>query len=108
MATPPGARFRGELANHEPLAIVGAVNAYCAIMAECLGHGALDLSGAGVANASQGLPDLAPTEHGDQRAVIDTMQTREALYDYLHYHAWEQRPDDLAARRGPNEGDTRE
>lgn len=38
--------------------VAGAVNAYCAIMAEQVGFRALYLSGAGVANASYGLPDL--------------------------------------------------
>lgn len=37
---------------------VGAVNAYCAMLAEHAGFRALYLSGAGVANASLGLPDL--------------------------------------------------
>lgn len=36
----------------------GAVNAYCAMLAEHAGFRALYLSGAGVANASLGLPDL--------------------------------------------------
>lgn len=62
----PGARFRHAVAqgnaNHGgPLKIVGTVNAYCALMAEQSGHQALYLSGAGVANASFGLPDLGMT-----------------------------------------------
>ncbi|WP_084978174.1 methylisocitrate lyase [Plesiomonas shigelloides] len=62
----PGARFRHAVArcnvNHGgPLKIVGAVNAYCALMAVQSGHQALYLSGAGVANASFGLPDLGMT-----------------------------------------------
>ena len=44
-----------------PLMIVGAVNAYSALLAERAGHRALYLSGAGVANSSFGLPDLAMT-----------------------------------------------
>lgn len=44
-----------------PLAIVGAINAYSAMQAEQAGHKALYLSGAGVANASFGLPDLGIT-----------------------------------------------
>ncbi|GAA3721446.1 methylisocitrate lyase [Oceanisphaera sediminis] len=44
-----------------PLAIVGAINAYSAMQAEQAGHRALYLSGAGVANASFGLPDLGMT-----------------------------------------------
>lgn len=62
----PGARFRHAVAqgnaNHGgPLKIVGTVNAYCALMAAQSGHQALYLSGAGVANASFGLPDLGIT-----------------------------------------------
>ena len=34
---------------------------------------------------------------GDQKAVIDTMQTRMDLYDYLGYHDYEQKLDALFA-----------
>ncbi len=46
------------LAVERPLQVVGAVNAYFALLAERAGFRALYLSGAGVANASRGLPDL--------------------------------------------------
>ncbi|WP_070987453.1 methylisocitrate lyase [Halofilum ochraceum] len=65
MSTSPGGRFRSELAAHEPLPIVGTINAYCAVMAERLGHRAIYLSGGGVANASFGLPDLGLTDRND-------------------------------------------
>ena len=45
----------------KPLKVVGAVNAYNALLAEKSGLEALYLSGAGVANASYGIPDLAMT-----------------------------------------------
>lgn len=45
--------------------IAGAVNAYCALLAQRAGFRALYLSGAGVANASHGLPDLALTSLND-------------------------------------------
>lgn len=61
----PGRRFRKALTQHQPLAIVGAINAYCALLAEQAGHSALYLSGAGVANASHGLPDLGMTSLQD-------------------------------------------
>lgn len=48
-----------------PLVIVGAINTFTALLAEKAGHQALYLSGAGVANASFGLPDLAITHLGD-------------------------------------------
>ncbi|EIC22252.1 methylisocitrate lyase [Thiorhodovibrio frisius] len=57
----PGARLRAALAEEQPLQVVGAVNAYHAIMAEQLGFRALYLSGGGVAAASYGLPDLGIT-----------------------------------------------
>ncbi|WP_444890417.1 methylisocitrate lyase [Microbulbifer sp. DLAB2-AA] len=56
-----GARFRSALAENQPLQVVGTINAYSAIMAERIGHKAIYLSGAGVANASYGLPDLGMT-----------------------------------------------
>ncbi len=60
-----GYRFRKALTEHRPLPIVGAINAYCALLAEHAGHSALYLSGAGVANASYGLPDLGITTLND-------------------------------------------
>lgn len=37
-------------------------------------------------------------QDGHQRAVVETMQTREELYHYLGYHAYEQKLDALFAR----------
>ncbi|WP_196157386.1 methylisocitrate lyase [Reinekea sp. G2M2-21] len=37
-------------------------------------------------------------EHGDQKAVVDTMQTRMELYDVLNYHEYEQKLDALFAK----------
>ena len=48
-----------------PLQIAGVINAYCARLAERAGFRALYLSGAGVANASLGLPDLGMTTLND-------------------------------------------
>ena len=61
----PGARLRAAVEAERPLQVVGAVNAYCAILAEQAGFRALYLSGAGVANASFGLPDLGLTTLND-------------------------------------------
>ncbi len=60
-----GARFRAALAAERPLQIVGTINAFTAMLAEEAGHKAIYLSGAGVANASFGLPDLAMTTLND-------------------------------------------
>ncbi len=56
-----GARFRSALEEERPLQIVGTINAYTALLAERAGFKAIYLSGAGVANASFGMPDLAMT-----------------------------------------------
>ncbi len=57
----PGERFRAAMAAERPLQIVGVINAYSALLAARAGFRALYLSGAGVANAAFGLPDLALT-----------------------------------------------
>jgi methylisocitrate lyase len=49
------------LAVERPLQIIGVSNAYVGMMAEQMGFRALYLSGAGVANACYGLPDLGMT-----------------------------------------------
>jgi methylisocitrate lyase len=61
----PGSRFRAAVEAERPLQIVGAVNALTALLAEQCEYRALYLSGAGVANASFGLPDLAMTTLND-------------------------------------------
>jgi methylisocitrate lyase len=63
--TTPGSHFRAALAAERPLQIVGTINAYCARLAERVGFRAIYLSGAGVANASYGLPDLGITTLDD-------------------------------------------
>ena len=64
-----GKKLRDLLDNCSPVQIVGAINAYSAMQAEQAGHSALYISGAGVANASYGLPDLGVTSLND--VVID-------------------------------------
>ena len=56
-----GGRFRLALREEQPLQIIGAVNAFAAMMATRTGFRAIYLSGAGVANYSYGLPDLGIT-----------------------------------------------
>jgi len=63
--TSAGARFRAAVDAERPLQIVGTVNAYSALLAESAGFRAIYLSGAGVANASFGLPDLGMTSLND-------------------------------------------
>lgn len=61
----PGAALRAALDAERPLQIAGAINAFCALLAERAGFQALYLSGAGVANSSFGLPDLGITTLND-------------------------------------------
>ena len=49
------------LKNEKPLSVAGAINPYSALLAKKTGIKALYISGAGVSNASFGLPDLALT-----------------------------------------------
>lgn len=60
-----GSRLRAALDTERPLQVVGTINAYSALMAERVGFRALYISGAGVANASHGLPDLGLTTLSD-------------------------------------------
>jgi methylisocitrate lyase len=60
-----GARLRAVVEAEQPLQVVGAINAYSALLAERAGFRAIYLSGAGVANASFGLPDLGITSLND-------------------------------------------
>ena len=53
-----GAKLRRAVAEEHPLQVVGAINAYHAMMAERTGYRALYISGGGVAAGSLGVPDL--------------------------------------------------
>jgi methylisocitrate lyase len=65
MTISAGARLRAAVAEERPLQVVGTINAYSALLAQRAGFRALYLSGAGVANASFGLPDLGITSLND-------------------------------------------
>ncbi len=56
-----GKKLRAAVQNHNPLQVVGTVNAYTAVMAERVGHQAIYLSGGGVAACSLAVPDLGIT-----------------------------------------------
>jgi methylisocitrate lyase len=60
-----GKRLRAALDAECPLQIVGTVNAYAALLAGTAGFRAIYISGAGVANASLGVPDLGITSIND-------------------------------------------
>jgi methylisocitrate lyase len=60
-----GARLRAAVIEEQPLQVAGTINAYTALLAEQAGFKAIYLSGAGVANASFGLPDLGLTTLND-------------------------------------------
>lgn len=65
MNSSPGKQFRAAVTAENPLQIPGVINAYAALLAQRAGFKALYLSGAGVANASFGLPDLGITTSND-------------------------------------------
>ncbi|HEX3060777.1 MAG TPA: methylisocitrate lyase, partial [Usitatibacter sp.] len=48
----PGTKFRQALKDEKPLQVVGAINAYHAILAKASGYRAVYLSGGGVAAGS--------------------------------------------------------
>jgi methylisocitrate lyase len=54
----PGQKFRLALKEEKPLQVVGAINAYHAILAKASGYKAIYISGGGVAAGSLGVPDL--------------------------------------------------
>lgn len=61
MVNSAGKIFRDRVRDNSPLPVLGTINAYCALLAKAAGAQAIYLSGAGVANASYGLPDLGMT-----------------------------------------------
>lgn len=61
MASSMGKMFKSAIKDNNPLQVLGTINAYSAMLAQVAGCKAIYLSGAGVANASHGLPDLGMT-----------------------------------------------
>ena len=57
--------FWQAMKEEQPLQVVGTINAYSALLAKKAGFRVIYLSGAGVANHSYGLPDLAMTTLND-------------------------------------------
>jgi methylisocitrate lyase len=75
--TSAGARFRAAIAAEKPLQIIGAINAYHAMLATQSGFKALYLSGGGVAAGSLGLPDLGISTLED--VLIDVRRITDAV-----------------------------
>lgn len=77
--TSAGARFRAALSAETPLQIIGAINAYHALLATQTGYKALYLSGGGVAAGSLGIPDLGISTLDDVlidvRRITDITET---------------------------------
>jgi methylisocitrate lyase len=71
-----GRRLRAALRAERPLQVAGVIHAYAAILAESTGFRALYLSGAGVANASYGVPDIGLTTLDD--VLIDVRRITSA------------------------------
>ena len=76
-ATTAGARFRAALKAEKPLQIIGAINAYHAMLATQSGFKAIYLSGGGVAAGSLGLPDLGISTLED--VLIDVRRITDAV-----------------------------
>lgn len=72
-----GARFRAALHAEKPLQIIGAINAYHAMLATQSGFKAIYLSGGGVAAGSLGLPDLGISTLED--VLIDVRRITDAV-----------------------------
>lgn len=77
--TSAGARFRQALILEKPLQIIGAINAYHALLATQTGYKAIYLSGGGVAAGSLGVPDLGISTLEDVlidvRRITDVTET---------------------------------
>jgi len=71
-----GLRFRQAVKDESPLQVVGAINAYHAILAEKSGYKAIYLSGGGVAAGSLGVPDLGITTLED--ILVDVRRITDA------------------------------
>jgi methylisocitrate lyase len=76
-STTAGASFRAALAAEKPLQIIGAINAYHAMLATQSGFKAIYLSGGGVAASSLGLPDLGISSLED--VLVDTRRITDAV-----------------------------
>ncbi|PPD56208.1 MAG: methylisocitrate lyase [Methylotenera sp.] len=76
-STTAGARFRAALKAEKPLQIIGAINAYHAMLATQSGFKAIYLSGGGVAAGSLGLPDLGISTLED--VLIDVRRITDAV-----------------------------
>lgn len=76
-STTPGAHFRHVLQQEKPLQIIGAINAYHAMLATQSGFKAIYLSGGGVAAGSLGLPDLGISSLED--VLIDVRRITDAV-----------------------------
>lgn len=72
-----GTRFRAALSAEKPLQIMGAINAYHAMLATQTGFKAIYLSGGGVAAGSLGLPDLGISTLED--VLIDVLRITDAV-----------------------------
>ena len=72
-----GTRFRAALKAEKPLQIIGAINAYHAMLADQSGFKAIYLSGGGVAAGSLGVPDLGISTLED--VLIDVRRITDAV-----------------------------
>ena len=76
-----GKKFRDALVQEKPLQVIGAINAYHALLATQTGFKALYLSGGGVAAGSLGIPDLGISTLED--VLIDIRRIKYVTYTSL-------------------------
>ena len=74
-----GKKLRKAIEAGKPLQIVGAINAYTALLAEQAGHEAIYLSGGGVAASSLGVPDLGITTLQDVLIDVERITNASSL-----------------------------
>ena len=74
-----GKNLRKAINEGKPLQIVGAINAYTALLAEKAGHKAIYLSGGGVAASSLGVPDLGITTLQDVLIDVERITNASSL-----------------------------
>lgn len=77
MTQSAGLRFRQAVKDEHPLQVMGAVNAYSALLAKKAGYKAIYLSGGGVAACSLGIPDLGITTLND--VLIDAKRITDVV-----------------------------
>jgi 2-methylisocitrate lyase-like PEP mutase family enzyme len=92
----PGGRLRTAIEEERPLQMVGAINAFCALLAKLARAGAASCHIEYQVQAAAEDVYRAIRQDGTQKAMIGSMQTREDLYQILNYHEYESKLDSFS------------